>query len=177
MKKLSLLLAILLIVSFGVSAATDSTEFNIATSINDVVGVKVGAQGGQINTYSGFSSYAAIPSVTIVGGNGGTLSYDLEVYAMSNVAGKFTVSTTATPLRIGEEGYILPYTVTVDGSAGELVNSSAGKAITFINNFDQTNGLTFASKKFSVGVTEDALFAAESGDYSSTWTIEITTSN
>lgn len=172
MKKISLLLAILLMVSFGVSGAAADTSFEIVTSVSDVSQVRVGDANKNPSSVSTFESIGEIEQITISNVDGIGLTHPLGVYAMTNVSGTYTVSTTATPLRIGEEGFILKYTVTVD-STDYVVDSAAGTSITFISSFSQSSGLSFAKQNFDVTVAATDLEAAESGDYSSTWTIEL----
>lgn len=178
MKKFSLLIAILLIVSFGLSAAVaDSAQFTINTAVTGISDVRVGNQGKDFQSKSDFVGINEVPSITIGPLNeetGAGMEHPLAVYAMTNVNGTYSVTTTAKPLRIGVDGFILKYTVTVGGTDYE-VDSAAGTAITFISNFSQSNGLSFAKQDFTVSVTEDDFEAAEAGTYSATWTIELAT--
>jgi len=173
MKKLSLLLAILLIVSFGVSAADASTEFYMGTKVsasyglkihdnNDVIPATLDDWGGL--TLKGESSQN---SVDVVG------AITLKISAMTNISGTYKATASALPLSADNIGTKIGYTV----NSTPVAKGATDPVLIELLSFTQgsNDGLKFATEEFTITLSSaDLEIAQASDDYATTWTIELT---
>ena len=180
MKRISLILIILILIVFGVSAGVEDTaSLHLSTSVIGVSSVIVGEEQALPESKSEFEGIPLMGTELspIVFSEGLNLNQYFAVYAMTNVDGTYSVETTAKPLRNGvngASGYILPYSVTIGSGNPVVVNTAAGEELTLISSFVQSNGLSFAkSGEVALSIASDDFAAAESGSYVSVWTINL----
>jgi hypothetical protein len=183
MKRISLILIILILIVFGVSAAVaDTAPLHLSTSVDPITQVIVG--GHNVALPDSLSSFTGIDEIG-TSGNPFVFKYDGEswegehyfsAFVMTNDPGSYSVTTTAEPLKTsGQNVYAMPYYVTIGtGSATKVEGSSV--ALTLINSFTVTEaaGMAFAkSETITLSVEADDYQAAGAGNYSSIWTINL----
>lgn len=182
MKKIGLILITFLLITFGLSAdAVDSTSLHMVTSVAEMSQVVVGNHGASLpTTKSSFESAGPIATEEdpfVFGWNEGDFysEHYFAAFVMTNVPGNYSVGATAEPLTTGQQnGYALPYSVDIGGTVTKITDSSA--SLTLINNFSvlASDGLSFdKSGTVTLTVNLSDYEAAGSGNYSSTWTIEL----
>ncbi|MCK9472011.1 MAG: hypothetical protein M0Q88_09710 [Bacilli bacterium] len=176
MKKLSLLLAILLIVSFGVSAADANTTLNIATEVADQFGLVIhtGNAPTSLSDFNGLTSAGtavdpiAFDDTDITNESTRTLT----VSAMTNKTSAYKVSVTAEPLSATGQTTPIGYTVSPASSSAIVVDEEK----TFdLMTFNATGGLFFSSKDFGITLSASDWENAGAGEYSTQWTVSLVT--
>ena len=177
MKKLSLLLAILLIVSFGVSASTDATtDFNIATTVADQFGLIIHTSDVP-ETLSDFNSLtAAGTTIDPIAFDDSDITNEstktLTVSAMTNKTSGYKVSVTAEPLSATDQTTPIGYTISSDNANDIVINEEK----TFdLMTFNATGGLFFSSKDFGITLSASDWENAGAGVYSTQWTVSLVT--
>ena len=183
MKRIYLILIVLILAVFGVSAAVaDTASLYMSTSVDPIAQVLVGDSNKILPTEK--SSFEAVgpiateddPFIFGYGEQSFNGTNYFAAFVMANDPGTYSVSTTAQPLKTsGATPYVLPYYVKIGSEAATKVEGS-GLALTLISNFSVTEagGLMFAkSDTVTIEVKEDDYEKAGAGDYSSTWTINL----
>lgn len=169
---------ILLVVGFGVSAATvDSTTLNLGTKVDSVTSIIVG--------YSMFENptdtvdFEGIVASGLAGTSENPLMLTtvgpemIAIFTMTNVPGSYSVSTTAMPLK-NADGYILPYSVKIGNASAVEVSTLAGANLTLIDTYTASGGMFFErSADIYLSVADDDFKAAQAGAYTSVWTINL----
>lgn len=184
MKRIYLILIVLILAVFGVSAAVaDTASLYMSTSVDPIAQVLVGDSNKILPTEK--SSFEAVGPIATeenpftfgwAAGQAFNGTNYFAAFVMANDPGTYSVSTTAQPLKTpGATPYVLPYYVKIGSEAATKVEGS-GLALTLISNFSVTaaEGLKFAkSDAVTIEVKENDYEKAGAGDYSSTWTINL----
>ncbi len=184
MKRISLVLIVLMLIVFGLSAdPADTASLHMSTSVLPISKVMVGDSNKILPTEK--SSFEAVGPIAteddpfIFGLNADGVYYDKNYFAafvMTNVPGNYSVKTKAQPLKTsGTTPYVLPYYVQIGSGAAAKVGGS-GLDLTLISSFTvlEAGGLSFAkSDTVTIDVKYNDWESAGSGDYSSIWTIEL----
>ncbi len=184
MKKFGLILIIFLIITFGLSAAVaDSSELHMSTSVAGVSHVVVSEYNSSTpSTWDAFTTVQQNPTGTSdnpfllgVQGESYNETADFSIYVATNVPGSYSVTTTAEALTTGPGGYVLPYSVQIGGANPVVVNDTDGEGLTLMSfTVNESDGLKIEqSSKVILTVAQSDYFNAGSGEYSSTWTIEL----
>lgn len=182
MKKISLILVIILMVTFGVyaddpPALGDTASLHLSTIVEGFADVLVGDYTETLpESLSDFRSLSAVGTATdplvFSTGSGGNMEQHFAIYVAANEPGDYEVKTTAKPLK-NSGGYIMPYTVQVGTGNKLAVNSENGTELTLINEFT-VSGLTLKrSLDVNLEILSSVFDSAEAGAYSSVWTIEL----
>jgi len=181
MKKLSLLLAILLIVSFSVSADPDATtDLHIGTVVATDFGVVIHEKSGAI----GLEDWPLTAVGTVE--NPLWLRYDndgasqddyrdLRVTIRTNTGNGYKVTATAAPLSASGISTKIGYSVKV-GSDPEVsvLKTDNTKSIDLIPQTAKSgNGLQFITNDFKVTLNGSDFDVAEAATYATVWTVDL----
>lgn len=181
MKKISLILVVLLLVSFGLSAdPADSTSLHMGTSVVGQTSVVVGDYDVSVpEDLQGFKSIDPVATSD----NPFQFGYDdnsfdgkrsFKIFTMTNVAGSYLVTTTAMPLSNGGANpYYLPYSVQIGTDNPVTVDSVTGESLTLMS-FSASGGMNYnGSAEIKLNIEETDYQEAAQGSYTSVWTIEL----
>ncbi len=181
MKKISLVLVIFLMITFGLSADNPSAELHMSTNVSPMSEIVIADyESDGVDSLLAFRGLAPSgtednPFTFGPDGNGFDGSSTFAVYMMTNVPGTYSVTTTANPLKTTSGSYSMPYSVTV-GSGNPQQIGSEGVQLTFLSGIvvGSGDGLSFEqSAEVTLTVTEADYLAAGAGSYTSVWTVEL----
>ncbi len=184
MKKIGLILVILLMITFGVWATTDaSSTLKISTSVEDKFGLVIHTEDDPVD-YSDFMGLGS----NAVGTTDDPVSFDdtdinneservLTVSAMTNKTSGYEIGVIANPLSAQGVSTKIGYTVRILGTPDTVVSvSDSDSNKTFnLKEFNAPGGLFIISQKFGITIDQEGWENAGAGDYSTTWTVNLTT--
>ncbi len=176
MKKALAILLVLLVAGVAFGANDASTNLYLQTAVGDQFGVVITTPSADPTNKLEFAE------LTPVGTSGSpivftdtALSKSLEVHLMTNKNSAYTVTVLANPMIASGVTTKIGYTVTpLGGSTFSVLSSSSDVPIT-LNSIVATAGLRFSSKEFTIAMSKADWDLAESGTYSTTWTVNLAT--
>ncbi len=174
MKKVLIILTAILItgVLFAVDIV-DSTDFYMSTTIEEKGAVKIGDKGKTSNSVSTFNSIDSVgTSDDPILFDDDRLEAEFTVYTMINKQGSYSVGVKASPLSATGVSTKINYTVAYGTSSTETVNSD-NKTFTILSGTN-SGGLIFPKQDFKITLDNTTYTNASAGEYSTSWTIELT---